>query len=667
MAIESLENLFAGGERMRPEDAARASRLLKGGFYHVYGPTENTTYSTICQISYTEPYANGVPVGGAISNSGALVMDARQRLVPLGVMGELVVTGDGLARGYTDPTLNRDRFIEVTVDGETLKAYRTGDRVRYRPTDGQLEFFGRLDHQIKLRGNRIELGEVEHAIRRDTAVDEAVALLRTAEGEDPELVSFITLHRDRTQALPNGHTSTADEEAEQVGAWADHFDAGTYADVETIDPARLGRDFVGWTSMYDGSTIDRGEMNEWLDDTMAAIEAGGRPANVCEIGTGTGMILFNLPDSLQSYVGLDPSAAAVAFVKRMAAAHPTFAGKVQLHVGTATDLEQIGPLNSPDVIVINSVAQYFPTAEYLSDTVAQLLQVDGVQRVFFGDMRSWALYREFGTTKALHALGDATTKEAVRAHLASTEEAEEELLVDPAFFTRLPALLPNAVSHVEILPKRMEAANELSCYRYAAVIHARQLGTPPPQVLDVDAWTDFTAAGLDREGLRRLLHTSAESQLLAVSNITNAKTAVERYVIDSLDAESEDAPVGEKGDWLSSARKSARDCCALSAHDLEHLAREAGFRVEISWARQRSIRGGFDAVFHRMEGLRPLFRFPTDHETCREDSLANHPLHRQLSQKIEGHLRAALQAALPAYMVPSRIQVLRPNASERQR
>ncbi|KAJ5413870.1 nonribosomal peptide synthetase TES [Penicillium cosmopolitanum] len=126
-------------------------------------------------------------------------MDARQRLVPLGVMGELVVTGDGLARGYTDPTLNRDRFIEVTVDGETLKAYRTGDRVRYRPTDGQLEFFGRLDHQIKLRGNRIELGEVEHAICRNSAVDDAIALVHTAEGQDPELVSFVTIRASETQ------------------------------------------------------------------------------------------------------------------------------------------------------------------------------------------------------------------------------------------------------------------------------------------------------------------------------------------------------------------------------------------------------------------------------------------------------------------------------------
>ncbi|KAJ5413871.1 AMP-binding enzyme (aureobasidin A1 biosynthesis complex) [Penicillium cosmopolitanum] len=197
--IKYLNVLHASGDRLDTRDAIKAQGLTKNGITNACGHTENSVYSTLYTLKGPEECVNGVPVGGAISNSGALVMDARQRLVPLGVMGELVVTGDGLARGYTDPTLNRDRFIEVTVDGETLKAYRTGDRVRYRPTDGQLEFFGRLDHQIKLRGNRIELGEVEHAICRNSAVDDAIALVHTAEGQDPELVSFITLRASETQ------------------------------------------------------------------------------------------------------------------------------------------------------------------------------------------------------------------------------------------------------------------------------------------------------------------------------------------------------------------------------------------------------------------------------------------------------------------------------------
>ncbi len=88
-------------------------------------------------------------------------MDRHQQLVPVGIMGELIVTGDGLARGYTDPTLDRERFVEVAIDGQCVRAYRTGDRARYRPKDGQIEFFGRMDQQIKIRGHRIEPAEAE--------------------------------------------------------------------------------------------------------------------------------------------------------------------------------------------------------------------------------------------------------------------------------------------------------------------------------------------------------------------------------------------------------------------------------------------------------------------------------------------------------------------------
>ncbi|KAL7780636.1 hypothetical protein CFE70_010661, partial [Pyrenophora teres f. teres 0-1] len=103
---------------------------------------------------------------------------------PLGVVGELVVTGDGLARGYTDPARNIDRFVSVEIGGKTVRAYRTGDYVRHRPTDGQLEFFGRMDGQVKIRGNRVELGEVEHALRSDKAVREAVAVLQQHDGSE---------------------------------------------------------------------------------------------------------------------------------------------------------------------------------------------------------------------------------------------------------------------------------------------------------------------------------------------------------------------------------------------------------------------------------------------------------------------------------------------------
>ncbi|KAL7780672.1 hypothetical protein CFE70_010697 [Pyrenophora teres f. teres 0-1] len=339
--IARLEMVCVGGERMHEHDLVVAREYLAGKFMHVYGPTENTTFSTTFLVSKNEQYTNGVPIGRALSNSGAYVMDSGLRLVPLGVVGELVVTGDGLARGYTDPARNIDRFVSVEIGGKTVRAYRTGDYVRHRPTDGQLEFFGRMDGQVKIRGNRVELGEVEHALRSDKAVREAVAVLQQHDGSEARLAGFVTVHEDAETA--DEHVDDSNE-SQHVDVWEDKFDADIYSPIDNVQKENIGRDFVGWTSMYDGSDIDKAEMNEWLDDTIATMLNGQRPGNVLEIGSGTGMILFNLGDGLQSYVGLDPSRKAVQFIAETAKSIPGLAGKIRMYKATAAD---VGRLEQP--------------------------------------------------------------------------------------------------------------------------------------------------------------------------------------------------------------------------------------------------------------------------------------------------------------------------------
>ncbi len=116
--------------------------------------------------------------------------------------------------------------------------------------------------------------------------------------------------------------------------------------------------------MYDGSEISKIEMQEWLDDTMQTLLDGQAPSHVFEIGTGTGMVLFNLGEGLQSYVGLDPSILAAQFANDTIRSIPALVGKAEVHVGTATDTDRLNRLR-PDLVVVNSVVQYFPTPEYL--------------------------------------------------------------------------------------------------------------------------------------------------------------------------------------------------------------------------------------------------------------------------------------------------------------
>ncbi|KAI7761673.1 hypothetical protein LZL87_014180 [Fusarium oxysporum] len=550
-ALSTLKLLFVAGDRFDGRDAAKAQTLVPGGVFNVYGPTENSILSTIYNVEENELFVNGVPIGQAVSNSGAYIMDPEQRLVPPGIIGELVVTGDGLARGYTDSSLDTDTFIYVNINGQSMRAYRTGDSVRHRPKDGQIEFFGRMDRQIKIRGHRIEPAEVEHAIlSHPTVHDAAVVVLHHPDGQDPEMVAFAAA------AAWTDNTSEEDEATHQVEAWGSHFDTTTYMDIKSIDDSAIGRDFIGWTSMFDGSQIDKAEMNEWLDDTIQALLDGQEPGHVLEIGTGTGMLLFNLGAGLESYVGIDPSKAAADFVTHAAESRPELAGRVKMHVGTATDTVGLTGVQ-PDIIVLNSVVQYFPSPKYLAEVIEGLAQIPGVSHLFFGDIRSHALNRDFLAARAIYDLGDEATKQAVSRKMMQLEEREEELLVDPGFFTGLVRRLPDQIHHVEILPKLMQATNELSSYRYAAVIHLHNQTSRSQQVvhqIPEDDWVDFGASQMDRDGLIRLLREDSSAAAISVSNIPHSKTIFERHLVEALDKDDTEGEVVDGTAWISSAR-----------------------------------------------------------------------------------------------------------------
>lgn len=658
--MQTLRVLYVAGDRFDAQDASKALGLVKGGVFNSYGPTENSVMSTSYRIPPDEMFVNGVPIGRAVDNSGAYVMDPQQHLVPIGVLGELVVTGDGVARGYTDPERDQDRFVQVVIDGESVRAYRTGDCVRYRPSDGQLEFFGRMDYQVKIRGHRVELPEVEHALLTFESVSEAVTVVRNGGEQDTELISFITISERHGLSEWEGADDT--DQQGQIDTWRDHFDVTAYADIDDVDPKSLGRDFVGWTSMYDGSEIDKKEMEEWLDDTLTALLDGNEPRNVLEVGTGSGMILFNLPNSLESYIGFELAEKAATFANKAAHSVPSLRGKVEVRTGTVTDLASMQKLNTPDLAVVNSTAQYFPTPEYLLRVVEDILRLDGIERLFFGDLRSYALYREFQVTKALYTTGGRSTHDELRQRMETIEREEEELLVDPAFFTALRVRLPDLVSHVEILPKKMRAVNELSCYRYAAIIHKTRQEGPFQPIYEVNEgqWINFVSDQLDRQSLLQRLEGFSVTAVVAVSNIPYSNTIFERCVLELLnDAQCQGI---EGADWLATCHEVARKRPALSVVDLHEIADLAGCRVSVSWARQFSHNGGLDAVFHRYhtedsEG-RVLFRFPTDHLGRNFDGLTNQPLWQRLKRKIEEEVRNKLKSKLPSYMIPFCIRVL---------
>ncbi|KAJ6437580.1 peramine synthetase [Purpureocillium lavendulum] len=469
--VPGLQQIIFGGEALRIEHVTPWWGKVR--IVSLYGPCECTPNSTI--NSHPTSPEEAIQMGKGIGlNTWIVDTENHNSLVPLGVVGELLLEGPLIGSGYlNEPEKTSSSFIEdpdwllqgsTGHPGRQGRLYKTGDLVRYNK-DGSLTFAGRKDEQVKIRGQRVELGEIEHVLRGHVEVTDAAVVLKYEDKHEPWIAGFVTLHDETHDG------AVLQDEAQHVEVWERQFN-DDYLDLKTMQPETIGRDFTGWTSMYDGRDIDKAEMNEWLDNTLDSIRNGTTPQHVLEIGTGSGMILFNLIEGLQSYTGLDPSGQAVEFIIQALRSMPTIAGNISMYKATAMDISRLGQGLSPDVVVLNSVIQYFPSLAYLYGVVEQLVQIPGVKTIFVGDVRSFSLYDEFLAARALHVTGGNASKDKLRRIMHDMKQAEGELLVDPAFFTGLSGQMPR-VEHVEILPKTMHATNELSAYRYEAVIHPR--------------------------------------------------------------------------------------------------------------------------------------------------------------------------------------------------
>ena len=156
-----------------------------------YGPTETTTFATHYAVTNPEKLTGNVPIGRAMDNHQVYILDSVFKPVPVGVPGELFIAGAGLARGYLRrPDLTAERFVPNPFDNAGGRMYSTGDRARWRE-DGQIEFLGRTDQQVKLRGYRIELAEIEAALLGCAGVGQAAVILREDRKGEKRLVAYV--------------------------------------------------------------------------------------------------------------------------------------------------------------------------------------------------------------------------------------------------------------------------------------------------------------------------------------------------------------------------------------------------------------------------------------------------------------------------------------------
>ncbi|MGC9382630.1 amino acid adenylation domain-containing protein, partial [Streptomyces sp. MH13] len=598
-----LRRVICSGEALPAELADTCLGLLGVPLFNLYGPTEAaidvTRWSCLpAGAGTTVPVGAGatVPIGRPVDNTRVYVLDAALRPVAPGVAGELYLAGRQLARGYPAlPGTTALRFVADPFGPAGSRMYRTGDLARWR-RDGTLEYLGRTDHQVKIRGVRAEPAEIEAALAGHPAVSRAAVIVREDEPGRRQLTAYV---------VPAVHGRDTDGPgAEQAQAQVQEWNAvwesvyapaartpsapDAAAELRAGEPPAFGDDFSSWDSSYDGRPLPHREMSRWRDATVERIRAL-RPVRLLEIGVGAGLLLSRLAGDTETYWATDFSAEVIGTLRDRLPGR--LAGRVTLRHREADDTEGL-PTGFFDTVVLNSVIQYFPDAGYLDRViraVAPLLAPGG--RIFVGDVRDLRAARVFETEKHLVRLpaGRHTGTAALRRSIGRALLNENELLVDPAWFTgRTGPDSPFTAADVQV--KRGGYRNELSRYRYDVVLH-----TDPAAVAaeaEPPADSHDAGEGTDLDGLRHILSTARPARL-RVCGLPDERTARQVLAARRLDEGTEPA---------RAARVLADDVPvpgAVDPEDLYALAGELGYRVAV--APSVTGPGAVDAVFRRTD------------------------------------------------------------------
>lgn len=455
--LSNIRYALTGGDLVPPALFERMSIAFPNSQNFVlYGPTETTI---ICMRQpYTKHKHVRYIIGQPMINVEVKICDNNDNILPRGAVGEIVIGGNGVSNGYVlDHALNAEKFINI--DG--AKYYKTGDKGKLA-FDDTIEFFGRDDSQVKLRGFRINLNEISSVLNTHHQIDNAVTILHKKNDQEQYIVSYV---------VPKALNS--DQDITLLNTWTHLFD-NTHKEHKQSNEA----DFSGWISAIDSKPLNPEIMNDWLNSTIHAITSeidqqkmDNKNLRVLEIGCGTGLVLFKILNLCSEYIGTDISAEILYELQNKI--DKKHNDKVKLvHCSAENTLKYVQ--GQFDLIIMNSVSQYFPNKCYLTQVLSDLntlLSDNGI--IFVGDIRSLHLSKHFYRRIAdFQVKSGALESEDINSFISAKEFFDNELLISPLAFTDISS---NLGLQSFISPRLDSYESELAVFRYNAIFTRHNL------------------------------------------------------------------------------------------------------------------------------------------------------------------------------------------------
>jgi len=632
--LQGMRKILFGGEMVSLSHVRKALSILGDDkIIHVYGPTETTVYATSFPIR--EAKEGGIiPIGKPLANTKLFVLSSNKQLVPVGVPGELYIGGDGISLGYLNrPELTDQKFVADLFDTTSGgRLYRTGDLVRWSK-EGNIEFLGRLDEQVKIRGYRIELGEIESVLLQSGLVNQAVVLAKEDKETTKRLVGYIVPSLDVVKIKERELYSRL------IASWKELYET-EYGKTEGEDEV-LDEEFnlIGWNDSFTGGVIPEEQMREWLEDIMKVIYSVN-PERVLEIGSGTGLIYYQLAGKIKKYIGTDFSKSSINQISQRISKGLRDYGPTELQVCAAHEVS-VDPKEEIDTIILNSIIQYFPGEDYMTDVISKSISIlKGNGRIIIGDVRDNRLLELFKGRLNIDKLQHSVSIKDFKWIMEQESFKEEELCFSPDYFLKLQLLYPQ-ITHVEIKWKQGNYINELTLYRFTVILY---VGTSVS--VNEASWKSWDGIPAKKSILQQL---EKGDDLIALKDVPNPRLSQERLLYKAL----QEKTLNTVGNVVGFMAKEDSD--AIVVEEILNTAKVKGYHYKLLLHENPLL---INLLIDPSSSER-LFNQPYNEKNISSSSLStNIPLFTDISALLQKDIRSVLQQSLPEYMIPSELITL---------